>query len=50
MKKGAKQIVKKVRVHKPNSFWGMVGVKEEVTDGCWGRREGEGERPFLQGI
>lgn len=28
----------------------MVDVKEKVADRCGGLGEGEGERPFLQGI
>lgn len=28
----------------------MVDVKENVADRCGGLGEGEGERPFLQGI
>lgn len=35
-------------ISQPNSFLGMVAVKEKVADRCGGRGEGDGERPFLQ--
>lgn len=40
-----------LRADKPKSFLGMVDVKENVADRCGGGRgEGDGERPFLQGM
>jgi hypothetical protein len=33
--------------YKPNSFLGMVAVKENVADRWVGRGEGEGECPLL---
>lgn len=36
--------------YKPNSFLGIVAVKEN-TPGCWDvRGEGDGERPLLHEI
>lgn len=33
--------------YKPNSFLGMVAVKEKIADRWGGRGEGEGECPLL---